>query len=118
MPAFQALLWFQSAWGWLFDRVDLGRPVADLVDRERSGLLAEHAGRARRHAGQGDALDVRALGQEADHRTDRYMALDHVTVDQRRVAALERFGHAVLASGSKGRSWVGFTVTSKPLSRR
>ena len=55
--------------------------------------------------------------EHAEHSVDRHVALDHVAVDQRRVAAHERLGHAVLAM-QQGRSWVGFTVTSKPFSRR
>src|SRR5918996_3340088 len=70
-----------------FDRVDLGGAIRDLVDRERLGLLAEHAGRACGHARQRDALDRRLLRQQADDRAHRHVALDHIALDQRGMAA-------------------------------
>src|SRR5262245_26999703 len=82
--------------GWIasLDGEHLGL-VGDLVDRERLGLLARHAGRTVGHARQRDALDVRALLEELVDGADRHVALDHVAADQHGVATAEFFRHAV-----------------------
>src|SRR3546814_7414307 len=67
----------------LLHRVDRWRAVADLVDRERSGLLPVHPRRAHRHARQRHALDLGALAQQPVHRRDGNMTADHIAVDER-----------------------------------
>ena len=55
-----------------------------------------HAWRADRHAGHGEADDFWALAKQAVDEIGGDVPLDHVAVDQRRVAALKRAGHAQL----------------------
>src|SRR5260370_7217781 len=83
-----------------YDGPNLGcRPIlADRVDFEWAGLLAGHARRARRHTGQRDAGDGRTFGEQTTNHFHRHMPVDHVVVDEHRMAAFQLGRHASFAA--------------------
>jgi len=66
------------------------------IDRERSGPVAAHPGRSRRHAREGDAPGVRTLRPQTGDGLQRDMALDHVRAQPGRVAAPHGFRNSPL----------------------
>src|SRR5215471_20439337 len=76
-------------------RIDLGRTLADLVNRQPTRLFTRHSWSALGHAGERDAGDLRFLGQQPVDDFDRNVTANDIAADQRQVAGLQAVRNAV-----------------------